>query len=69
MRANEIRVSYMKSASECYDMIDSIWNDHRNCLGGITAFASGKQTYLTAVAKKKVEALEAKAASFPDYED
>lgn len=69
MKASEIKVSSMKSSSDCYTAIDKIWNDHRNCLGGIIAFNSGKQTYLTATAKKKVEALERRAASFCDMDD
>jgi hypothetical protein len=69
MKASEISISSMKSSSECYTAIDKIWNDHRNCLGGISAFMSGKQTYLTNTAKKKVDALERKAASFCDMDD
>lgn len=69
MRASEISVVNMKSASDCYKAIDAIWGDSRNCLGGIVAFMSGKQTYLTETAKKKVEALERKAISFPEIEE
>jgi len=69
MRASEISVSNMKSASDCYKAIDDIWMDYRNCLGGIKAFVSGKTTYLTDIAKKKVESLERKAISFPDIEE
>jgi len=35
----------------------------------IVAFMSGRQTYLTGTAKKKVEALERKAENFPDIEE
>lgn len=69
MKASEISVVNMKSASDCYKAIDAIWGDYANCLGGIKAFMSGRQTYLTESAKKKVEALERKAISFPDIEE
>lgn len=69
MKASDISVSGMKSASDCYKAIDAIWGDCANCLGGIKAFTSGRQTYLTETAKKKVEALERKATSFPDIEE
>lgn len=64
MRASEISVASMKSSSDCYSAIDKIWRDPRNCLGGISAFMSGKQTFLTGTAQKKVQALERKAVSF-----
>lgn len=66
MKASEISVVSMKSASDCYKAIDAIWNDYANCVGGIKAFTSGRPTYLTEIAKKKVEALERKAVSLPD---
>lgn len=69
MKANEINIRSLNSASDCYTMIDKIWSDHRNVLGGIVAFNSGRETYLTATAKRKVDALERRAASFPDIEE
>ena len=69
MKANEINVRYLKSASDCYNMIDKILSDPRNCLGGIMAFNSGKQTFPTASAKRKIEALEKRASSFADCEE
>lgn len=69
MKASELNVSSITSASDCYTMIDRIWMDSRNCQGGIAAFMSGKQTYLTAAAKRKVEALERRAMTLNTVEE
>ncbi|MBA3756958.1 MAG: hypothetical protein H0X02_12355 [Nitrosomonas sp.] len=63
MKASDVSVRSMKSASECHKVIEQIWMDSRNIHGGAVAFMSGKQTFLTSTAKKKSEALERKAAS------
>jgi len=63
MKASDVNVRGMKSASQCYKVIEEIWMDSRNIQGGVVAFMSGRQTYLTSTAKMKVEALERKAAS------
>ncbi len=69
MKASEVSVNGMNSASDCYSMIDRIWMDSRNCQGGAVAFMSGKTTYLTVSAQKKVDALERRAMSLNTIEE
>lgn len=61
MKASDVNVMGMTSSSQCHQFIENIWNDSRNIQGGAVAFMSGKQTFLTKTAQKKVEALERKA--------
>ena len=61
MKASEINIRGMKSASQCYKMVEMIHQDSRNVVGGAVAFMSGKTTYLTKTAQNKVYALERRA--------
>lgn len=69
MKASNINIRALESSSQCYDTIDRIWDDSDNIQGGIKAFMSGKTTYLTATAKKKVEAIERRAIVLSTTQD
>jgi len=60
MKASSVLLSNLKTSCDCHDAIDSIATDHRNCLGGLKAWNSGKPTYLTKAAEKKVLAINTK---------
>ena len=57
MKAARVKISDLKDCTDCLQATESIQLDHRNTLGGWAAFNSGDQTYLTAEACRKVEAI------------
>lgn len=57
-RVADIKVNEIKTADECFDLIDKIRGDYRNVVGGMKAWYSGRNTELTPSAKKKIDALE-----------
>lgn len=59
-----IRLDDLSDWGECYDARESIQNDSRNCLGGLVAWNSGRTTYLTAAAQRKVNAIDRKMRLF-----
>jgi hypothetical protein len=58
MRAALVVVRNLATVSECLDAIDGIERDPVNTVGGITAFYSGQQTFLTPGAQRKIEAIQ-----------
>jgi len=60
MKASSVLLSSLKTSWDCHEIIDSIISDQRNYLGGIKAWNSGNQTYLTKAAEKKVLAINTK---------
>ena len=69
MRASEVRVRELKTVCECFDAIESIEEDYRNIEGGLKAWNSGYQTFMTQTAKKKLEAIERRINKLSPLED
>lgn len=61
MKASQVKLADLKTYDDCQDAIDNIENDYLNVVGGIKAWVSGNQTYLTEAAKNKIAAIERKA--------
>lgn len=53
----DMRANQLKTISECAKAIEAIEMNPKSVIGGNNAFFSGKRTYLTESAKRKVEAL------------
>jgi hypothetical protein len=69
-RVADIKVNEIKTADECYELIDKIQRDYRNVVGGMKAWNSGRTTELTPAAKKKIAALEKRIDILsPDEDD
>lgn len=60
MLASQVRLSELNTWDECYLAVKQIEDDHRNIIGGITAWNSGRETHLKAGAQNKINALDAK---------
>ena len=58
MHFSAINVTSLKTYEDCDRAISKIESDHRNFLGGASAFNSGYQCYLKKGAEKKIEAIE-----------
>ncbi len=69
MKASTVNVRAFNSAADCWKAIEQIENDSQNIIGGTSAWLSGKQTFLTEAAKKKIAALENRAYSFTEGEE
>ncbi len=68
MKASVIKLADLKDFSDCIAAIDKIENDYRNYEGGIGRWTSGKECFLKAGAKTKIDAINKKANSLPDEE-
>jgi len=58
MKYQDVKISKLKSWSDCYEAIQAIENDWRNILGGWSAWNSGYRTYLLRAAEKKIKLIE-----------
>ncbi|MGT2457706.1 hypothetical protein ACU4GI_32920 [Cupriavidus basilensis] len=66
MKASEVKIADLTSSKACAETIRRIEMNPGNVVGGKKAFFSGRATFLTVAAKKKVEAIERKMAAFAD---
>lgn len=66
MKASQVKVADLKTYAACAKAIRDIEMDPTNIVGGYAAWTSGKTTYLTTAATRKVEAIERKMDSFED---
>jgi len=57
MKASSIKINEIETASEAYDIIEEIENDYLNVVGGMKAWDSGYETYLTKSAENKIAAI------------
>lgn len=70
MKATKVKLSALTTFEEHLKAIESIEHDYENCVGGIRAWRSGYETYLTDAAKKKIAAIEKRIDRlFPIDED
>lgn len=69
MKPSSIKISALKSFSECESAIRSIEADFDNVVGGSSSFFSGRKTELKESAKFKIAAIERKQEEFGNDED
>jgi len=69
MKASQIRLRNLITFTDHLDAIRDIENDYRNVVGGIHAWNSGKQTYLTKSAENKIKAIEVRIDNKFDGDD
>jgi hypothetical protein len=69
MRAALVVVRELETVIECLDAIEAIEQDHVNTVGGINAFYSGRETFLTAGAQRKIEAIRRRLEGLVDGDD
>jgi len=60
MKASAVKLASLKTPADCSEAMESIADDHRNISGGLKAFNSGYQTYLTVEAQRKLDAISRK---------
>lgn len=60
MKYSRIAIVDLKTIDQCQEAIQSIESDYLNCEGGISAWNSGRTTYLLTGATKKIEAIKRK---------
>ena len=58
--ARNIRLADLKTWEDCKAAIEAIEGDYVNIQGGLKAWCSGRQTFLTTTAQRKVDAIERK---------
>ena len=58
MKHSAVKLSDLVTVDEHYDAISEIERDYQNIQGGFHAWNSGYETHLTAVAQKKIDAIE-----------
>ena len=64
MKAADVKLSSLKSYTECSEAVDAIESYPYNYEGGLVRWRTGKETVLLASAKKKIAAIWAKADKF-----
>jgi len=69
MKAARVKVGELKTCEQLSEMIDRIENDPDNVVGGVSAWNSGFQTYLTKTAKNKIQAIGRKLERLPFEND
>ena len=65
MKANQIKLKHLITYADCREAVESIENDPRNILGGLSAWNSGRETFLKSEAKRKIALIESKAKRLP----
>ena len=60
MKYTNILIADLKTIEQCDHAIEMLENDHRNLQGGLSAWTSGRTTYLLVGAEKKIEAIKRK---------
>ncbi len=60
MRATRVALKDLKTEADHWDTIDKIERDYHNTQGGWEAWNSGRETFLTTTAEKKIKAITAR---------
>lgn len=60
MKHSSIKLSNLKTTNDCDVAIEQIEHDFQNIVGGYRAWISGRETFLTKAAQKKIDAINSK---------
>jgi len=64
MKYQDVKISNLRSWTDCHDAIWAIENDWRNVKGGFGAWSSGRATYLLKAAERKIALIESRMDKF-----
>ena len=60
MKHSDVKLKDLVDGVDMMQAIDMIEKDARNIIGGHAAWASGRQTYMSVAAQKKIDAINRK---------
>jgi len=60
MKHSSIKLADLKTTNDCDIAIEQIERDFQNIVGGYRSWISGRETFLTRAAQKKIDAINAK---------
>lgn len=60
MKYSRVVIADLKTMDQCDEAVEAIEQDYQNCSGGISAWTSGRETYMTTGAQNKIDAINRK---------